>query len=292
MPGGRAAARGAGPIDHNGGPAPSRRAASCPDPPVRTVTATRYVSPLREGGSLPAIVEGDDDGLYVLKFRGAGQGPKVLVAELLAGEMARACGLAVPEIVFMQLDADLARTEPDPEIQDLLRASDGLNLALDYLPGSVTFDPLAGGAMPAALASQVVWFDALVSNMDRTARNTNLLMWHRRLWLIDHGAALIFHHQWDGYLERSTSPFASIKDHVLLAGASQLPAADAELSARLTPESIAAIVDLVPDDWLEPDPLFDSPQAQREAYVRYFASRLQPPRRFVEEAVRARSLHL
>jgi hypothetical protein len=258
---------------------------------MRTVTATRYVTPLREGGSLPALVEADDEGLYVLKFRGAGQGRKALVAELIAGELARAAGLAVPEIVFIELDVELARTEPDPEIQDLIRASAGLNLALDYLPSAVAFDPLVH--MPdAALASAIVWHDALVSNVDRTPRNTNLLMWHRRLWLIDHGAALIFHHQWDGYLERSTSPFASIKDHVLLSGASQLLEVDAALSARLTIESIAAIVDLVPDDWLEPDPLFESPQAQREAYVRYFASRLQPPRRFVEEAVRARSLHL
>jgi hypothetical protein len=258
---------------------------------MRTVTATRYVTPLREGGSLPALVEADDEGMYVLKFRGAGQGRKALVAELIAGEMARAAGLAVPEIVFIELDVELARTEPDPEIQDLIRASAGLNLALDYLPSAVAFDPLVH-APDAALASAVVWHDAFVSNVDRTPRNTNLLMWHRRLWLIDHGAALIFHHQWDGYLERSTSPFPSIKDHVLLPGASELAEADAVLSARLTPDSIAAIVDLVPDDWLEPDPLFESPQAQRAAYVRYFASRLQPSRRFVEEAVRARSLHL
>ena len=258
---------------------------------MKTVNATRYVTPLREGGSLPALVEADDEGLYVLKFRGADQGRKALVAELIAGELARALGLAVPEIVFMQLDAELARTEPDPEIQDLIKASAGLNLALDYLPGSVAFDPLVH--MPdAALASSIVWHDAFVSNVDRTPRNTNLLMWHRRLWLIDHGAALIFHHQWDGHLERSSSPFPLIKDHVLLPGASQLSEVDAAFSARLSPGLISAIVALVPDDWLEPDAQFASPQAQREAYVRYFAARLQPPRRFVEEAVRARSLHL
>src|SRR3954470_12286880 len=167
---------------------------------LRTVKATRYVTPLREGGSLPAIVEADDDGLYVLKFRGAGQGPKALIAELLAGELARALRLPVPEIVFVELGEELARTEPDPEIQDLIRASAGLNLALDYLPGSITFDP-AADADEAGLASSVVWFDAYVTNVDRTARNTNMLMWHRRLWLIDHGAALYFQHNWDNYLE-------------------------------------------------------------------------------------------
>src|ERR1700681_1213687 len=162
---------------------------------LRTQTVTRYVTPLKEGGSLPAIVEADDDGMYVLKFRGAGQGPKALIAELVAGELARAAGLPVPEIVFAHLDPDLARTEPDPEIQQLIKASAGLNLALDYLPGSVTFDPVVEKT-DAALASSIVWFDAFVTNIDRTARNTNMLLWHRRLWLIDHGAALYFHHAW------------------------------------------------------------------------------------------------
>lgn len=254
---------------------------------MRTVTATRYVSPLREGGSLPAIVEGDDDGLYVLKFRGAGQGPKVLVAELLAGEMARACGLAVPEIVFMQLDADLARTEPDAEIQDLLRASAGLNLALDYLPGSVTFDPLAGSATAATLASQVVWLDALVSNMDRTARNTNLLMWHRRLWLIDHGAAFYFHHGWTDPLARAADPFPLIKDHVLLPWAAALAEADAALAPRLPRERLEAIVALLPDDWLAPDEHFASPAAHRAAYLQYLLRRLQAPRAFAHHAEHA-----
>src|SRR6266852_3245939 len=166
---------------------------------LRTVMATRYVTPLREGGSLPAIVEADDDGMYVLKFRGAGQGPKALIAELMAGEIARAAGLAVPEIVFVELDPELARTEPDPEIQALIRASAGLNLALDYLPGSVMFDPLAE-QLDASLASSIVWLDAYATNVDRTARNTNMLMWHRRLWLIDHGAALYFHHAWSSAL--------------------------------------------------------------------------------------------
>ena len=167
---------------------------------MRTVTAQRYVTPLREGGSLPAIVEADDAGLYVLKFRGAGQGPKALIAELIAGEIARALGLAVPEIVLVSLDAALGRSEMDPEIQDLMKASVGLNVALDCLPGSVTYDPLAKtppAPVPSALASSIVWFDALVSNVDRTARNVNMLCWHQRLWLIDHGAALYFHHAWE-----------------------------------------------------------------------------------------------
>src|SRR5215831_7278140 len=200
---------------------------------LRTVIATRYVTPLREGGSLPAIVEADDDGMYVLKFRGAGQGPKALIAELVAGEMARVAGLPVPEIVFVELDADLARTEPDPEIQDLIRASGGLNLALDYLPGAIMFDPVAE-QIEARLASQIVWFDAYVTNIDRTPRNTNMLMWHRQLWLIDHGAALYFHHSWSNYRERTSDPFRLIKDHVLLRSAAQLEAADLHLSKLIT----------------------------------------------------------
>ena len=258
---------------------------------MRTVTATRYVTPLREGGSLPAVVEADDDGLYVLKFRGAGQGRKALVAELVAGELARAAGLPVPEIVLIELDAELARTEPDPEIQDLIRASAGLNLALDYLPGAVAFDPLVHRP-EAELASTIVWHDALVTNVDRTPRNTNLLMWHRKLWLIDHGAALIFHHQWEGYLERSTSPFPMIKDHVLLGLASRLAEVDADMTRRLPADVISTVLDLVPDDWLEDNPLFKTTEDQRAAYVQYLVARLQAPRRFVEEAIRARSVHL
>ena len=244
----------------------------------RTVKATRYVTPLREGGSLPAIVEADDDGLYVLKFRGAGQGPKALIAELLAGELARALGLPVPEIVFVEVAAELARTEPDPEIQDLIRASAGLNLALDYLPGSVTFDPVAEN-VEAELASAVVWFDAYVTNVDRTARNTNILMWHRRLWLIDHGAALYFHHNWDDYLARSRRPFPQVKEHVLLPSASALEEADARLSAAVTPELIQEILSLVPDSWLAAEPRFAAaPEEGRAAYAGYLLSRLMAPR--------------
>jgi hypothetical protein len=256
---------------------------------LRTVKATRYVTPLREGGSLPAIVEADDDGLYVLKFRGAGQGPKALIAELLAGELARALALPVPEIVFVELGAELARTEPDPEIQDLIRASAGLNLALDYLPGSITFDP-AADAVETGLASAVVWFDAFVTNVDRTARNTNMLMWHRRLRLIDHGAALYFHHIWENYLERSRMPFAQVKDHVLLPSASALEEADARLAALVTPELIESLVALVPDEWLGAEPRFSDADAHRAAYVEYLLSRLQAPRDFVREAVNARAV--
>ena len=258
---------------------------------LRTVAATRYVTPLHEGGSLPAIIEGDDDGMYVLKFRGAGQGPRALVAELVAGEIARALGLPVPEIVFVELDADLARTEPDPEIQDLIKKSAGLNLALDYLPGSVMFDPIA--EKPAAeLASDIVWFDGYVTNVDRTARNANMLMWHRRLTLIDHGAALYFHHSWNNYLERSVDAFHQVKDHILLpftAGTS-LRNADSRLSPRLTATLITKIVSMIPDGWLSGQSPFHSPEEVRSAYVQYLLRRLSEPHLFLEEAVRARSL--
>jgi len=270
---------------------------ACP-PDVRTVTATRYVTQLREGGSLPAIIEADDDGMYVLKFRGAGQGPKALIAELVAGEIGRALGLPVPEIVLVDLDADLARTEPDPEIQDLIRASAGLNLALDYLPGSVTFDPVAE-KIGADLASRVVWFDAYVTNVDRTPRNANLLMWHRRLWLIDHGAALYLHHTWTNYLARSRDAFAMIKDHVLLprTSAGSLRDVDMLMTERVTPEIIRGIVNLIPDLWLMREPQvndspFDGAAEHRDAYIDYLLSRLESPHVFLEEAIRARSLSI
>src|SRR5713226_8194923 len=215
---------------------------------VRTVTASRYVTPLREGGSLPAIIEADDDGLYVLKFRGAGQGPKALIAELLAGEIGRAAGLPVPEIVFAELPAELARTEPDAEIQGLISASAGLNVALDYLSGSVTFDPLIF-VPDAQLASAIVWFDAFVCNVDRTARNVNMLIWHRRLWLIDHGASLYFHHAWNGRVQY----------------ASALADVDAQMASLLTADKLASIVQLIPGSWLPEDPGFAGTRAQREA---------------------------
>ena len=260
-------------------------------PRIRTVTASRYVTPLREGGSLPAIIEADDDGLYVLKFRGAGQGPKALIAELLAGEIGRLAGLPIPEIVFVMLPPDLARTEPDAEIQSLIGASGGLNLALDYLPGSVTFDPLVFQP-EAELASAVVWFDAFVCNVDRTARNVNMLMWHRRLWLIDHGAALYFHHAWNQRDQPALTPFPLIKDHVLLKLASRLAQVDAEMKTRLAIDQIARIVELIPESWLADDPGFESKSQQRDAYLNYFTARLAASNIFVEEALRARAAHV
>ena len=252
---------------------------------LRTVTATRYVTPLREGGSLPAIVEGDDDGLYVLKFRGAGQGPRALVAEVIAGELARAAGLAVPEIVLVELDPDMARTEPDPEIQALIRASAGLNMALDYLPGSVMFDPVVE-APDSGIASAVVWFDAYVTNIDRTARNVNLLTWHRRLWLIDHGAALYFHHADGDYAGRIRDPFKQVARHVLLPFATQLAEADARMPGLLDRASIERICGLVPAAWLEGG-------LPRDAYIDYLTRRLEAPRAFAEEAQRAHdALHV
>jgi hypothetical protein len=259
------------------------------DPGVRTVLVTRYVTPLREGGSLPAVVEANDLGTYVLKFRGAGQGPRVLIAELVAGEIARALGLPVPEIVFAQLDPVLGRSEPDPEIQALIRASAGLNLALDYLPGSFAYDPAVTPPPGPDLASAIVWFDAYVSNVDRTIRNTNLLVWHRNLWLIDNGAALYFQYASQPYIERAASPFPQVRDHVLLPYAGDIEEMDEVLSGRLTPDSIERIVDLIPEEWLLNDELYPSAAAHRDAYASYLIQRLRTPRHFVEEAIRARS---
>jgi|BarGraIncu00222A_1022003.scaffolds.fasta_scaffold67368_2 hypothetical protein len=263
--------------------------------PVRTVTAARYVTPLREGGSLPAVIEADDDGLYVLKFRGAGQGAKALTAELVAGEIGRALGLPVPEIVFVELDVDLARTEPDPEIQDLIRASGGLNLGLDYLSGALAFDPLAD-TTEAELASRIVWFDALVTNLDRTARNTNMLIWHRKLWLIDHGAAFYFHHAGLADPAAATRAFPLIRDHVLLPAASRIAEVDAAMAALLPRPVLERIVGLVPDAWLADPPGAtpssvepQGPAARRAAYLDHFVRRLAAPRAFVTEAVRARN---
>jgi hypothetical protein len=254
-------------------------------PALRTVGVTRYVTPLREGGSLPAIVEADDDGLYVVKFRGAGHGPLALTAELISGELARALGLPVPEIVIASLDPDLARTEPDPEIHALIHDSAGLNVALDYLPGSVNYDPVVH-AVPADLASSIVWFDALVSNVDRTARNTNMLMWHRAVWLIDHGSTLYFHHSpgWDRGGARPRAPFEAIKDHVLLRFATRLEKEDERLAHLLTAEVIDAILALVPDTWMSET----DAAAVRAAYRRYLLERLAPPRTFVQEALGGR----
>ncbi|MBB2147681.1 HipA family kinase [Pedobacter gandavensis] len=256
-------------------------------PELRTVNVTRYVTPLREGGSMPAIAEADDDFLYVLKFRGAGQGLRALIAELIGGEIARALGLRMPELVFAQLEKDFGRIEPDEEIQDLLRTSVGLNLALHYLSGAITFDPLAN-QVDEKTASEIVWMDALLTNMDRTARNTNMLIWHKELWLIDHGAALYFHHAMENWEEQAVRPFGLIKDHVLLSQASQLEEVDALFKAILTPEKIRAIVALIPDDWLIRDNTFESIEAHRDVYSKFLELRLANSEIFVKEAQNAR----
>lgn len=258
---------------------------------MRTVHALRYVIPLREGGSLPAVVETDDDGMVVLKFRGAGQGPKALIAELIVGELARTLELPIPEIMFVELDREFARTEPDPEIQELIRASEGLNLGSDYLPGAINYDP---AAMPvdADLASRIVWFDAFTSNVDRTARNPNLMVWHRRLYLIDHGAALYFHHDFTHAADACEKPFVLIRDHVLLPFATDIQGVDDALATKLPDHEIERIVGLVPDAWLVDEPLFDSPVAYRQAYIDYLKCRLRTRAAFVQEAARAHAAHV
>lgn len=250
------------------------------------IVVERYVTPLREGGSMPAVVAGDDLGLYVIKFRGAGQGVKALLAEVIAGGLARALGLPMPELVQLQLDQDLARTEPDPEIQDLIRASAGLNLGMDYLPGAANFDA-AAGPVEADLASAIVWFDAFISNVDRSVRNPNLMLWHRQLWLIDHGAALYFHHGWDGSPVPAGGRFARIADHVLLPWADDIAGADARLAPRLTAAVIDAVLADVPDEWLNADAGLPSAGDWRRAYADWLTRRLQSRAGFVEEAIAA-----
>lgn len=256
---------------------------------IRTVVATRYVTPLREGGSLPAIVEADDLGLYVLKFRGAGQGARALVAELVAGEIGRALGLKVPELVLIEVDAALGRNEADWEIRDLLKGSVGLNVGLDYLPGSVMFDAAARDEVEADLASRAVWFDAFVTNVDRTARNPNLLYWHKSLYLIDHGAALYFHYNWQNVDEAARSRFPAIRDHVLLPWASRIEVVDPQLRPRLDEALFSRILEQIPDDWLLPEPGISTPQEKRAAYVSWLMQRLEAAPLFLEEAIRARA---
>ena len=256
---------------------------------LRTARATRYVVPLREGGSLPAIVEADDLGLYVVKFRGAGQGILALVAELLAGEIGRALGLRVPEMVFMEMDAALGRNEPDYEIRQLLKASTGMNLALDYLPGSTMFDPAARDTAPADEASLLAWFDAFTQNIDRTPRNANLLVWHRKLYPIDHGAALFFHHDWPSREKKIASPFPEIEHHILLPWAKEIAQAAKVAQERLTEAVLREIVELVPDAWFEAIP-GDVHAAQRRAgYMEFFQRRLEGSAVFEQEAIRAHS---
>ncbi len=260
---------------------------------IKTVNAIRYVTPLREGGSLPAIVETDDGQLYVMKFVGAGQGPKALIAELVAGEIGRALGLPVPELVLVNLDPELGPSEPDPEIFDLLRLSVGLNLGVRFLPNAFAYNPILPPPLDADLASAIVWFDAYVTNVDRTIRNVNILVWEKALWLIDHGAALYFHHDWkEDYLERSRTPFPHIKDHALLPFASQLDQADAAAKTRLTPAVIAQIVALIPEVWLDGESPFASHAEHRQAYAAFLRNRLDASRAFVQEAMNARTLRI
>ena len=256
-----------------------------PKQELRTVNVTRYVTPLREGGSLPAIAEADDGFMYVLKFRGAGQGPNALIAELISGEIARALGFKVPEIVFANLDEAFGRTEPDEEIQDLLKASVGLNLALHYLSGSFTFDPVVT-TVDESLASAIVWLDAFITNVDRTARNTNMLTWHNELWLIDHGASLYFHHAWSNPEAQAKKPFLPIKDHVLLPYAARLDEANEAAHKIITPELLTSIVSLVPDEWLADDTM--SITEKREGYIQFLSTRLSISDQFINDAKHAR----
>jgi hypothetical protein len=254
-------------------------------PQLRTVNVTRYVTPLREGGSLPAIAEADDGFLYVLKFRGAGQGAKALIAELIGGEIARAFGMKVPEIIFANLDEAFGRTEADEEIQDLLKASVGLNLALHYLSGAITFDPVITTVDPLT-ASKIVWLDCLLMNVDRTARNTNMLTWHKDLWLIDHGAALYFHHSWDKWRGKAIQPFIQVKEHVLLPRATMLELADIELRELLNEDRVRSIVSLIPEEWLGDGP-FRSAEEYREAYAEFLLTRIDHSEIFLKEAQNA-----
>jgi hypothetical protein len=257
---------------------------------IKTVTATRYITPLREGGSLPAVVEADDGDMYVMKFVGAGQGPKALIAELVAGEIGRALGLRVPELAIMEMDPLLARSEPNAEIQDLLQRSAGrLNLGLRYLQNAFEFNMLLKPPPNPELASSIVWFDAFVTNVDRTPRNVNMLMWQDNLWLIDHGASLYFHHNWDDYLSRSRSPFTQIKNHTLLSFADSLSEVDKRLSDRLNRDIVHQIVNQIPDEWLDHDADFAGFDEHREAYVNYLVHRLEASSIFVEEAINARN---
>jgi hypothetical protein len=247
------------------------------------VTATRYVTPLREGGSLPGLFEASDLGTYVVKFRAAGQGRKALVAEVVAGELARALGLPMPELALVALDPAIGAAEPDQEIQELLKGSAGLNLGMDYLPGSLGYDPLAF-PVDGGLASRIVWFDAFVRNVDRSWRNPNLLLWHRKLYLIDHGASLIFHHNWPGAMKAAQAPFEA-GDHVLAKYADDLPAADAALAPLVTEDLLHTVLAMVPDEWLDGEPGFDSAAALRDAYVSYLMTRLDGPREWYPQVV-------
>lgn len=257
------------------------------DQSLRTVIVTRYILPLREGGSLPALTEADDDFKYVLKFRGAGHGVKMLISELIGGELARFLGLKIPELVFANLDENFGRTEADEEIQDLLKASTGLNLAMHFLSGAINFDPSVM-KVDAETASKIVWLDAFLTNIDRTFRNTNMLIWNRELWLIDFGASLYFHHSWDGWEEKAKTPFLMIKDHVLLDKATELRKIDLEFKSKITPEILSSIINLIPDDWLHWRDTELSPEEIRTVYFEFLKIRLENSEIFVKAAENAR----
>jgi hypothetical protein len=256
-------------------------------PQLRTVNVTRYMQPLREGGSLPALAEADDNFKYVLKFKGNGHGVKALIAELIGGELSRALGLRIPELVFANLDEAFGRTEGDEEIQDLLKGSQGTNLALHFLSGAINFDPVVT-TVDNKLASQIVWLDAFITNIDRTARNTNMLMWNKQLWLIDHGACLNFQYSWSDWETKAKSPFAYIKEHVLLKQATELVQTNAHFKKIITPELLRDLVNLIPDEWLHWDDLEDSPSDIREVYYQFLTIRLANSELFVNEAEHAR----
>lgn len=255
--------------------------------PLRTVSVTRYIQPLREGGSLPALAEADDGFKYVLKFRGSGHGVKTLIAELLGGEIARVLGLKVPELVFANLDEAFGRTEGDEEIQDLLKASQGLNLALHFLSGAITFDPAVTKADP-KLASQIVWLDSFLTNVDRTFRNTNMLIWNKELWLIDHGSSLYFQYTWSTLESKAKGPFAYIKDHALLPQATLLNETNATFKAILTEEVLEAVVNLIPDEWLNWEDMEETAEQLRKEYLRFLTTRLHYSDHFTLEAENAR----
>lgn len=254
---------------------------------LRRVSVTRYITPLREGGSLPALAEADDDFKYVLKFKGAGHGVKALIAELLGSEIARALQLKIPEVVFAGLDEAFGRTEADEEIQDLLQASQGLNLALHFLSGAITYDPVVTKVEP-LLASRIVWLDAFITNVDRTFRNTNMLIWHKELWLIDHGAAFYFHHSWTNHEKQALNPFPLVKDHVLLPEASLLEEANVASKELLTEVKLREIVELIPIDWLEWEGSDQSPEEIKDVYFRFLMTRLAHSELFIKEAQNAR----
>lgn len=254
---------------------------------LRTVDVIRYITPLREGGSLPALAEADDGFKYVVKFRGAGHGTKMLVSELIGGLIAQTLGFRVPEMVFINLDEAFGRSEGDEEIQDLLRASHGLNMGLHFLSGALTFDPVVT-KIDSLTASQILWMDALLTNVDRTPRNTNMLMWHKELWLIDHGASLYFHHSWAGWERYALSPFVQVKDHVMLPYAGRLEEADTEFRKILTPEKIAEIVNTLPDDWLHWGGDGETPHDIRQVYINFLNERIKNSSIFINEAQHAR----